>query len=214
MSGNTWTVFGMGNLVWDVFDAIASNDDIVCFVVLNMKVQPSLLTKIPNDVKVLELERFSPETDMYCFGFVDPKKEALLGQLKEMQLNFANVAHRFSYVSPLASLGRGNFIGAGVVLGPYVQFGNFNFANRCASVGHDSRVGNFNHLGPGTTVAGRCVIGDRNFLGAGSVVIDGITIKDGVTLGAGATAVKDLLDPATYVGTPAVKLPPNKVSQS
>ncbi len=206
MSGKTWTVFGMGFLIWDVFEAIASNGDAVSQVILNTEVNPAILERVPPDVRIARLEDFTPATEGYCFGFVDPRKQPLLDRLEAFHLPFANVVHRFSWISPAARLGRGNFIGAGAVLAPNVELGEFNFINRCASVGHDTRIGRLNHVGPGATVAGRCTIGDRNFLGAGSVVIDGIRIRDGVTLGAGATAVKDLLEPGTYVGTPAVKL--------
>jgi len=204
MSGHTWTVFGMGNFIWDIFDAIESNREIVSYIVLNTKVRESLLAKVPTEVKIIDIYHFTPATEKYCFGFIDSRKEALLTQLEAFNLHFENIVHRFSYVSPLVRLGKGNFIGAGVVLAPFVQLADFNFINRSVSVGHDTRIGKFNHLGPGVTVCGNCIIGDRNFLGAGSVVIEGITIKDRIILGGGAAAVKDLIDPTTYVGTPGV----------
>jgi len=37
-------------------------------------------------------------------------------------------------------------------------------------------------------------------------VIDGFRIGDDLVLGAGATAIRDLLEPGVYIGTPARKL--------
>src|SRR5659263_220668 len=60
--------------------------------------------------------------------------------------------------------------------------------------------------GKRTTVAGRCRVGGRDLLATGSIVIDGFRIGDDLVLGAGATAIRDLLEPGVYIGTPARKL--------
>jgi sugar O-acyltransferase (sialic acid O-acetyltransferase NeuD family) len=207
VSGEIWTVFGMGNLIWDICDAIESRGDAVRRMVLNMEADPDQLQKVPGRIEVIELDSFQPEEgDRYCFGFVHPAKEPLLAELAAFSLSFDNVIHSFSYVSPWARLGRGNYVGPGAVLSPYAELGDFNYINRCASVSHDTVLGSYNHMGPGALVAGRCRVGSRNFLGAGSVVIDGITVGDDTILGAGATAVRDLTQPGTYIGTPARRM--------
>lgn len=206
MAAVSWTIFGMGNMVWDIYDAIISRDGVVRQLVLNMEAPPGLLEKVPAGIEVIALDDFQPATSNYCFGFVDSAKQELLTRLEPFGIDFANVIHRFSDVSPLASLGRGNFVGAGVVLAPYADLGDFNYLSRCASVGHDSIIGDYNHLGPGATIAGRTRVGDRDFLGAGSVIIDGLEIGDDIILGAGATAIRDLSEPGAYVGTPARRL--------
>ena len=55
--------------------------------------------------------------------------------------------------------------------------------------------------------AGRCHIGRLVMIGAGATVIDRIRICDNVVIGAGTTVVRDIIEPGTYVGTPARRLP-------
>lgn len=203
----TWTAFGAGNFIFDILDAIASRVETLAQVVLNVPVDDALLARLGDGVRVIHLKDFEPASDRYCFGFIDPAKAQLLEELSPLDLDFADLVHARAYVSPLARLGGGNFVGPMAVVGPMTTVGRFNFLNRGSSIGHDVVLKDFNHVGPGAVVSGRCHVGSRNFFGAGSVLRDGLTVGDGVTLGAGATALKDLIDPGTYVGTPARRLP-------
>lgn len=202
----TWTIFGAGNFSSDIIEAIESGGGTVVRLVLNAEVDEALISKLGGGIEVSALADFTPATDRYCFGFINPQKQALLAALSAWELDFPNIVHSFAWVSPRARLGRGNFIGAGVVVAPHARLGDFNFINRCATVGHDTAIGSFTHVGPNAALAGRCRVGDRSFLGIGSSVIDGVTIGDDVTLGAGAAAVKDLTEAGTYVGVPARRL--------
>ncbi len=193
----------MGNFVHDVFDAIEASGDAPTCLVLNVPLDTARIERSHPHLRILPIEEFSPDTDCYTFGFVDPNKGPLLERLAVHRLDFANLVHPRAYLARGAALERGNFIGAGSVVGPNACMGAFNFVNRLASIGHDTRVGSFNHFGPGATVAGRCTIGDRNFFGTGSSVIDACLVTDDVVLGAGAVAVRDLTESGTYVGVPA-----------
>lgn len=91
-------------------------------------------------------------------------------------------------------------------LGPQTRVGHNSIINTGAIIEHETRIGRHTHIAPGTTVCGRCEIGDHVFLGAGSTVIDKRKIVDHVIIGAGSTVIKDILEPGTYVGSPARKI--------
>ena len=66
-------------------------------------------------------------------------------------------------------------------------------------------MGDFSHISINVTLAGRVKVGHHVFIGAGSVVRDKITIGDNIIIGAGSTVIHDLLEPGTYLGSPAVR---------
>jgi UDP-N-acetylbacillosamine N-acetyltransferase len=108
-----------------------------------------------------------------------------------------------AYVGKGATIQPGSFIAHHAHLGPMAAVGRGTIINTAAIVDHDSHVGDFTHISVNTTIAGRCKIGDLVFVGAGATVIDGIRIVDRVTIGAGSTVVDDIVEPGTYVGSPA-----------
>jgi sugar O-acyltransferase (sialic acid O-acetyltransferase NeuD family) len=201
-----WTIFGAGNFILDIMDAIVANGDQVSSIVANQSLDQGVLQKLPTVIKIVQLADFQPARQRYFCGFLDSHKEPLLKQLAPFHLNFANLIHPRAYVAEGVTMGQGNFVGANAVVGPAVQLGNFNTINRLASLGHDVQVGDGNHVGPGCTVAGRCHIGNGNLLGAGSTVIDGRQVGDGIILGAGGVLVQNALQAGTYVGVPAQRI--------
>lgn len=203
MNKSTWTLFGVGNFIYDVVDAIGENNGIVRTVVLNQKLDKVILEKIPSKAEIIDIKDFRPKTTFYFFGFMELNKEPLIEQLTPYNLIFPNLIHPFSSVSPTAQLGKGNFVGAGAVIGPHARLGNFNIVNRMASIGHESKAGSLNHFGPGAVVTGQCTIGNKNFFGANATVTKTIMIGNGITLGAGAVAVKNISKQGVYAGVPA-----------
>lgn len=198
-----WTVFGAGNFISDILDAIEARGDSLTHLYYNQKLSPAILAKIPSSVSVAPIADFVPTTDHYFFGFIDPAKQNLLDALTPHHLTFANLIHPRAYISREVTLGEGNYFGAGAIVGPGSTVGNYNFINRSASLGHDLVVGSGNHFGPSSTISGRCLIGNGNMFGTGSTVIDGLKINDQILLGAGAVLLRDALQPGTYVGVPA-----------
>ena len=206
MSKATWTLFGTGYFVNDIFDAVEARNEQVTHIILNQKIDKARMDIIPKNITIQKIDDFKPHTTYYFFSFINPNKKPILDIIKHKKIVFSNLIHPFSYISKSSLLGQGNFVGAGAVVGPNVKMGNFNTINRTASLGHDIIMGNHNHVGPGVTITGRCKIGDKNFFGAGSTVIDGRIISDDIIIGAGAVVVTDLVKPGTYVGVPAKKL--------
>lgn len=200
---SNWTLFGAGNFIFDIIDAIQANGEKVACLVLNQKLEANVAKLLPEEIEILSLNKFQPKTTNYFIAFIDPNKERLLGELSKFNIKFANIIHPSAYVAQTVILGQGNFFGAGSVVGPEVRIGKFNIINRVASIGHNVEVGDFNHFGPASTICGRCLIGNRNFFGASSTLIDGLKVRNQILLGAGALATTDLIKSGTYIGAPA-----------
>ena len=204
-----WTIFGAGSFIWDIIDAIEEHNGKVKYIVLNRDIPAALSQELAKRFPIISLKDYKQhngDKDNNFLGFVNANKEPLLEELEKIGiLRFPNVIHPKSIISnsSLPHIGKGNFMGAGSVIAPYVKVGNFNFINRASSIGHNTTIGNFNHIAPGATICGICKIGNKNHIGTGSTIIDRITIGDNITIGAGAVVVKNISSPGTYIGVPA-----------
>jgi sugar O-acyltransferase (sialic acid O-acetyltransferase NeuD family) len=201
-----WTIFGAGELVWDIIDAIESIDGSVEQIVLNKKV--SVINF--EHYKVITLKKYLEEskkprwTCQYrIFGFIDPNKQPFLEQINQGSKDFHNVQHARAWVCRTVDPGTGNYFAANSTIASKVVMESFNYINRNASVGHHTIIGSYNHIGPGAIVCGKCKIGNANFIGAGAVIKDGITIKDNIIVGANALVTRDLTEKGVYIGSPA-----------
>ena len=119
--------------------------------------------------------------------------------------SYRNLVADDAYIGTETRIGEGNFIAHKAFVGPSCVIGTGNIINTGESLDHECRVGDFSHISVGATLAGKVTVGDRVFIGAGATVIDGVRIGSDIVIGAGATVTRDLLEPGTYVGTPAKK---------
>lgn len=200
---NSWTIFGLSNFSYDILDAVESQGDVVKYFVKNMEVNEEILRRIPADIEIIDLSDFTPNTDKYFIGFMDHRKDQLIGALARFELYFDNVVHKNAYISPYATIGMGNFVGANSTIAPAVKLGDFNFINRNCSVGHHTLIGNSNKTGPGVTICSLCNIADKNALGANCTIVPELNIISEVEIGAGAVVTKDISESGLYVGVPA-----------
>lgn len=201
----TWAIFGIGNFIHDIVEAIHLNQGIIKCVVLNQAISRHQLKKLPVGTKVIKFEQSKPlpEADYYFFGFIDSKKHLFFKALKVNSLKFPNLIHPKASISSTAHLGQGNFIGSGSILAPESKLGQFNIVNRGVTIGHDTVIGDYNHLGPASTISGLVTIGNKNYLGANCTIIDNLKIQNDLIIGAGSVVTKSLTKPGTYVGIPA-----------
>jgi sugar O-acyltransferase (sialic acid O-acetyltransferase NeuD family) len=198
-----WTLFGAGNFLGDILDAIYANGDKVEDIYLNQEVSPEIISKAPKDIRVYNLKDFKPNKNFYLLAFMDPNKEIILEELSKYNLKFENLIHPTAYIAYNVKLGQGNFIGANSVIAAGAILKDFNFINRSCSVGHDTNLKSFNKFGPGATLSSFCNIGNKNFFGANCTLIEKVSIGDEVIIGAGSVVLKDILEKGTYVGVPA-----------
>jgi sugar O-acyltransferase (sialic acid O-acetyltransferase NeuD family) len=199
-----WTIFGAGDLIWDIIDAIESNGEEIYQIVLNQKVKVINFGRY----KMVTIKKYlqNPTIKKHIFGFIDPNKQPFLDQINKTYEDFDNVIHARAWISNSVNRSLGNYFAANSTIASKVIMESFNYINRNASIGHHTIIGSYNHVGPGAIICGKCNIGSSNFFGAGSVIKDGITIKDNIIVGANALVTKDLTEKGTYIGSPARKI--------
>lgn len=197
-----WVILGAGNLIFDIIDAIEANNEIVDSIVLNGEINPALKKQLKPLSVPLDEFTFSKDKK-YIFGFLDSNKESYIKVLENYSINYSNLFHPTAYVANSAQLGRGNFVGARVVIGAKARVGDYNYFNRGALIGHDVTMGDMNHFGPGANLCGRCVVGSKCNFGASSVVNDGLSICSNCFVGSNSTVIKDTDECGTYIGSPA-----------
>lgn len=112
------------------------------------------------------------------------------------------ISHVFSWVSPLANLGKGTVVMANATVNSGSIIGQNCIINTGSTVEHDCRLADFVHISPNAAIAGDVEVGEGTQIGIGAVVIQGIRIGNWVTIGAGAVIIKDIPDGATVVGNP------------
>lgn len=201
-STKSWVIFGAGNFIFDIEDAINSlNEEILC-IVINTPIAKSIKSYF-ND-KLVSIEDYVYKKDHKCiFGFVSPAKSEIASSLAGKGVEFTNLVHKQAYIAGSVKMGQGNFIGAGSILGPNSVIGNHNFFNRGSLIGHDVKIKDMNHFGPGSIICGRSELESQCSFGAGSVVNDGIKIVSEVTIGSLGAVVDDIYKKGIYVGVPA-----------
>ncbi len=143
--------------------------------------------------------------DWHCLGPTTPAREGLLQRIRAMHpsLAFPALVHPRAFVSPLASLAEGVFVGAQSTLAAGVRLDRFVFINRAVTVGHDTRVGAFSRLQPGANTGGLCEIGCRVTIGLGANVLERLQIGDDAVIAAGAVVLKDVPPAVMMAGVPA-----------
>lgn len=209
-------IFGLSNILSDLFDCAVANGLELGKIVKHLPhvdgprdiplaqrlAAISLLTTTP---EVIELTDFVPQAgEVYMLGPTTPERATLAQLLVErFSLQFHTLVHPTAYVSPLAKLGNGVFVGANSVIGPGAQLADHVFINRGVTVGHDTRIGSYSRLQPGSNVGGLSELGIGVTVAIGATLLERLQIGDFAFIGAGAVATSDVEAQTLVVGIPA-----------
>jgi len=209
-------IFGAGNFLSDVFDAALALGMVPAKVILNLPPDPTAegistaerirrLEALGVHVQLQRIAEFEPGRDeRYALGISGPGKQVLLEEIDaRFGVPFCNLIHPTAYVSALATLGSGLFVGARSVVAAGARLADHVVINRASSVGHDTEIGPFSRLQPGATVCGLVRIGRGVTVGAGATVIERMQIGEGATVSAGAVVVRDVAARTLVMGVPA-----------
>jgi len=193
-------IFGCGGHSRSVVDILLSNtkDINLIFVDENAREGEQLF-----GFPIYKHYDISDEKIFICIG--DNYKRSQIFNLY-LKKEIINIISKKTHLGFGTQIGKGCFIGNFVHLGPFVRIGDNTIANNGAIIDHEVTIGNHCHIAPNATISGRSVVGDYVFIGVGATVIDKVSICSNVIIGAGAVVTKDITEPGTYVGVPAVKI--------
>lgn len=209
-------IFGASNIVSDLFDCALANHLIPSRVVLHLPesagerdiplaARIEALRGLCDPPLVEALEDFQPAADeLYLLGPTTPTRANLAAELeRRFALRYHTLVHPTAWVSPLARLGQGVFVGANSVIGPGAQLGDHVFVNRGVTIGHDTQIGEFSRIQPGANLGGLSRIGRGVTIAIGATLLERLVIGNGAFVGAGAVATEDVPDDVLVLGIPA-----------
>ncbi|MFZ6876414.1 acetyltransferase [Undibacterium sp. Di27W] len=219
MNKNKLVIFGSSNILSDLFDCALANGLVVSRIVLHLPEAPgerdlSLAQRL--DIwasygpvpEVVELADFQPAQDeLYLLGPTTPTRQVLeqeiLQRFPAHGLEFHTLIHPRAYVSPMAKLAAGVFVGANSVISPGAVLGRHVFVNRGVTIGHDTHIDAFSRVQPGSNVGGLSRIGHSVTIAIGATLTERLRIGDHAFIGAGAVVISDVETGALMVGNPA-----------
>jgi len=209
-------IFGASNIVSDLFDCALANGLEPAKVVVHLPesagerdiplaARIAALQGLCAVPQVQTLDEFSPRArELYLLGPTTPTRANLAVELEQrFGLSFHTLIHPTAYVSPLARLGEGVFVGANSVIGPGAVLGDHVFVNRGVTIGHDTHIGSFSRIQPGANLGGLSRIGRGVTIAIGATLLERLVIGNGAFVGAGAVATEDVADDVLVLGIPA-----------
>ncbi|MEJ5961274.1 DapH/DapD/GlmU-related protein [Pedobacter immunditicola] len=133
---------------------------------------------------------------------------------KKFGYTFSSLVAIGAKVSKSAFIGNGVIIQHGVNVSAQAEIADFVKLNTYCNVMHNSAVGKYTTIAPGAVILGNVQIGESCYIGANSTILPNISVCDNVVIGAGAVLTKDINQPGTYIGVPAKRMSPNKISEN
>lgn len=139
-----------------------------------------------------------------------PSRWQIFTDIDQAGLEPLSLIHPSAWVSPLAQIEAGCYIGAKSIIQPFAKLQQAAIINTGAIIEHHVEVGRNSHVAPGAIVCGQANIGEHTLIGAGSTLIQGVTVGKGVTIGAGSVVTQSILQPGVYAGVPVRQISESK----
>lgn len=144
-----------------------------------------------------------------AFVAVDDNKlrKTLVKMIQEVRhVQPVNAVHKDSRIAGSASIGYGNFVDAGAIIGSGATIKNHAIIHSNVVIGAEAEVGDFVQIGAGSVINPGVVIEDEAFIGSGVIIVSGITIGKGARVGAGSVVIAPVKSGETVFGNPAEKV--------
>jgi sugar O-acyltransferase (sialic acid O-acetyltransferase NeuD family) len=209
-------IFGSSNILSDLFDCALANHIDISKVVIHLPEEPGerdlplaarilKLNALGQQATIEQLDDFTPEPDeIYLLGPTTPTRSVLADELQQrFGLSYTTLIHSSAYVSPLATISQGVFIGANSIIGPGAHLAEHVFVNRGVTIGHDTQIGAFSRIQPGSNLGGLSHLGMGVTVGIGATLIERLRVGDNAFIGAGAVVTADIDANVLVVGIPA-----------
>ena len=134
------------------------------------------------------------------------KRAQIVGSLGLPADRFATVIHPAAHVSPLAKIGHGVLIMAGVVITSNAVIGDHVCILPNTVIHHDSSIGDWSLVGSNVTLASSSRIGVNCYVGSGTSIMNGVDIGDRALVGIGSNVIRNIPADARVVGNPTREL--------
>jgi sugar O-acyltransferase (sialic acid O-acetyltransferase NeuD family) len=146
-----------------------------------------------------------------CDAFVaieNVKERKFLAEMLEedYKLKPVSAIHKEVVWSPSATIGDGNLINAGTVIGTKAKLGNYCFLQNRVVLEAFSTVGDYVHIGSGAVIGQGAVIESGAFVGTGAILVPGVKVGKNARIGAGSLVAADVKAGKTVFGNPAAEV--------
>jgi len=156
---------------------------------------------------ILPISTFNPEEYDVVVAIADSKaRERMVKSLPKNTKYFTHIHPTAQIHGSDVEIGEGSIVCAGSIITTNVKIGKHSHINLITTIGHDCVIGDYFTTAPGVQISGNETIGDRVYFGTRSCVKQKMNICDDVIIGMNAGVVKNISEPGTYVGTPAIKI--------
>ncbi|SMB89883.1 sugar O-acyltransferase, sialic acid O-acetyltransferase NeuD family [Pasteurella testudinis DSM 23072] len=202
-------IIGAGGFAKSVLDSLDLNRyDVVGFVDSFKDIGTSYLgyCVLANDIKSLK----DKENYKYFIAIGNNRYRYEKYQiLKEYGLETITVVDSTAFVSHMAKIGVGVYIGKLVIVNSCSVIGDNTIVNTKALVEHGNRIGNHCNISTNVTLNGDVSVGDFSFIGSSCVTNGQITIGTNALIGSGSVIIRNVPDNVVVAGVPAKYLRDN-----
>jgi sugar O-acyltransferase (sialic acid O-acetyltransferase NeuD family) len=216
-TGERLVIFGISNILSDLLDCALALKLPVSKVVIHHPENPGerdlsvanrieAYSRFAKQPILQDIDAFSPENgERYLLGPTSPERRGLAEILIDrFGLTFTSLVHPSAYVSPMARLSGGVFVGANSVIAPGVELAEHVFVNRGVTIGHDTRIGAYSRIQPGSNLGGLSHIGKGVTIGIGATLLERLQIGNRSVIAAGSVVLRDVPQDVLMAGIPAV----------
>ena len=201
-------IFGAGGLGLAALDIFNTNNVVVyCFLDDDKSLHGSEIKGVSvigstGDEKLLE------SIGENCEAFVAIDELSVRKSLVEMIIEQrkvmpVNAIHANAVVPDSASVGHGNLINSGALLGAGIQIGDHCIIHSNATIDYSASVADYVQVGVGSIIGPGTSVGNGTFIGSGVTIVGGVTIGEYARIGTGSVVIAGVKKNQTVFGNPA-----------
>ena len=119
---------------------------------------------------------------------------------------FINIIHPMALISPIATIGKGCFIGPFTTISPNVLIGNHVMIHSFDDLGHDVEIGDYASIESYVFLGGYAKVGELSTMHTKSSIIPHKCIGKECVVGFGSVVMRNIKDGIHVFGNPAKKI--------
>lgn len=195
-------VYGTGDFAMIIYEtALRAGMEVAGFT-SDADEDPAMSAGLPPFVNRKKLfEVFPSEQYSIAIGFIGRGLQGLRSErfheMKSLGYQIPNIVQPGARVE--GSLGEGNLVLAGAVVGPRCAIGDGNILWQNCVLAHDNILGDFCNVGPNASFSGYARAGNHCFIGSNAALNNFIEVGDWAFVGACAYAAKNVPEKAVLV---------------